>query len=300
MGYGWGLITSLGALWGERNALCISPLLWRAIHQTPAIAYFSMAIGPTPSDVFTRAVEEGGRRLDQSFLALITNGFIAGFTIVFGIIVLGMVQAGIEPLSQGLARIVGAAGFGIGLVFLIMGRAELVTENFFDPVAAVVGRDRAGDMNRLLRLWGWTFVFNLVGGTLLVGVLCVKGVLPEGTGEVLITLAEDIARRGHVASFFKAVTGGVLVTLFSFLVRAVNRVGTRIWLALMVGFALALGPFDHVIVTDLHLLFGVVLGGEVGVGSLVWTTVVATGGNLVGGLGFVTLTHVEQARAEGQ
>lgn len=259
-----------------------------------------MPIGPTPSDVFRRAVEEGGRRLDQSFVALTTNGFIAGFTIVFGIIVLGIVQAEIQPLSHGLARVVGAASFGIGLVFLIVGRAELVTENFFDPVAAAVARDRAGDFNRLLRLWGWTFVFNLIGGTLLVGVLCVEGVLPEGTGEVLITLAEDIAGRGHLAGFFKAVTGGVLVTLFSFLIRAVNRVETRLWLALMVGFALALGPFDHVIVTDLHLLFGVILGGEVGAGTLVWTTLVAAGGNLVGGLGFVTLTHVEEARAEGQ
>lgn len=259
-----------------------------------------MPIGPTPSDVFRRAVKEGGRRLDQSFIALITSGFITGFTIVFGIIVLGIIQAGIQPLSESLARIAGAAGFGIGLVFLVVGRAELVTENFFDPVAALVGRNQAGDFHRLLRLWGWTFVFNLIVGTLLVGVLCVEGVLPEGTGEVLITLAEDIAGRGHRAAFFKAVTGGILVTLFSFLIRAVNQVGTRLWLALVVGFALALGPFDHVIVTDLHLLFGLILGGEVGVGSLVWTTVVATGGNLAGGLGFVTLTHVEQARAEGQ
>lgn len=257
-----------------------------------------MALAPSPSEVFDRAVEEGERRLDQSLLALVANGFIAGVTIVIGIAALGIVQAGIEPASHDVARIVGAGAFGIGLVFLIVGRAELVTENFFDPVAAVVQRERAGDVSRLFRLWGGTFVLNLVGGGLLVGVLCVDGVLPAGAEDVLITHAEDAAGRGGVTSFLKAVMGGVLITLFSFLAQAVNRVESRIWLALMVGFVLALGPFDHVIVTDLHLLFGLLLGGKVSVGGLVGVTLVVAAGNLVGGLGFVTLTHIEQVRGE--
>lgn len=257
-----------------------------------------MALAPSPSQVFDRAVEEGARRLDQSLLALVSNGFIAGFTIVFGIVALGIVQARVEPVSHGIARIAGAGAFGVGLVFLIVGRAELVTENFFDPVAAVVERDQGGDMNRLFRLWAGTFVLNLVGGALLVGVLSIGGVLPGETADVLITHAEEISGRGGVASFFKAVTGGVLITLFSFLAQAVHQVESRIWLALMVGFLLALGPFDHVIVTDLHLLFGLFLGGNVGVGGLAETTVLVAVGNLVGGLGFVTLTHIEQVRGE--
>jgi formate/nitrite transporter FocA (FNT family) len=69
-------------------------------------------------------------------------------------------------------------------------------------------------------------------------------------------------------------------------------------LIVVVGFLLALGPFDHVVVADLHLLFGLFLGGDVSVGSVVGTTVLAAGGNLVGGLGVVTLTHVEQVRGE--
>lgn len=111
-----------------------------------------MTVGPTPLEIFERAVEEGERRLDQSLTALVSNGFIAGFSIVFGIIVLGILQAGGASLSQSFARVAGAAGFGIGLVFLVVGRAELVTENFFDPVAAVVDRDRTGDVIRLVRL----------------------------------------------------------------------------------------------------------------------------------------------------
>ena len=51
----------------------------------------------------------------------------------------------------------------------------------------------------------------------------------------------------------------------------------------------ALGPFDYVVVTVLHILFGMLSGAMIGVGTLVMTTTIVTVGNLVGGLGLVFL-----------
>lgn len=65
-------------------------------------------------------------------------------------------------------------------------------------------------------------------------------------------------------------------------------------LAYLVGFFVALGPFDHVIVSALHLVFGVWVGGAVGYGDLGINIVIATAGNLVGGLLLMTLTHAVQ------
>lgn len=64
------------------------------------------------------------------------------------------------------------------------------------------------------------------------------------------------------------------------------------------GFFLALGPFDHVVVSALHLLFGWA-GGDVGFGDLALNIAVATPGNLVGGLLLMTLTHAVQVKAWG-
>jgi formate/nitrite transporter FocA (FNT family) len=58
---------------------------------------------------------------------------------------------------------------------------------------------------------------------------------------------------------------------------------------------LALGPFDHVIVTVLHIVFGILSGAPVELGTVVVIAVVATAGNLVGGIGLVATTHVAQA-----
>lgn len=255
-----------------------------------------MAVAPNPSEIFHRAAEEGERRLDQSLLELVSTGFIAGFTIIFGIVALGVTHAAVEPHLGEMAKIAGALAFAIGLVFLVVGRAELFTENFFDPAATAWERRESGMLFRLFRLWGVTFVLNLVGGGLFALTLWVPGVLPEGARHSLSKVAEEIAARGAWAGFVSAIVGGALVALLSFLLQAVNSVGSRITLAYLVGFVLAVGPFDHVIVTVLHVFIGILLGAPIGFDTLAVIMGAATAGNLVGGLGLVTLSHVAQAK----
>jgi formate/nitrite transporter FocA (FNT family) len=253
-----------------------------------------VSVAPDPSEIFHRAVEEGERRLDQSALELVSTSFIAGFTVVFGIAALGIVHAYAAPQLGELATVAGALAFGVSLVFLVVGRAELFNENFFDPAAKAVDAD-SWMVAPLLRLWALTFAFNLVGGVLMAVVFSVDGVLPPGAVEALRTFAEEFVRRPIATEFAKAVVGGALVALLSFLLEAVNDVGSRISLAYVVGVLLTLGPFDHVIVTILHVVFGMLFGAPITLAELVATTAVVTAGNLVGGLGLVTLTHVTQA-----
>jgi len=249
---------------------------------------------PDPADIFARAVEEGERRLDQSSLELVATSFIAGFTIVFGIVGFGIVSALLAPQGDGVARISGALAFGVGVVFLVVSRAELFNENFFDPAAAVVDSN-SRSLRSLVRLWVLTLVFNLVGGGLFAVVFSVDGVLPRGSAAALRVVATEGMARGASTWFASAIVGGALVALLSFLLVGANSAGSRIALAYAVGVLLALGPFDHVVVTALHVAVGVLFGTPVDFGAFGRMLVVVTAGNLVGGLGLVTLTHVAQA-----
>lgn len=254
------------------------------------------SVAPTPSDAFHRAVKEGERRLDQTMIELLSTGFIAGFTIVFGIIALAIVEALLSGQSEGVRKVAGALAFGIGTVFLVVGRAELFSENFFDPVATVVQRWQPKMLGRLVRLWGITFLLNLVGGGLFAWILSPEGTLPAGAAEVLNGAAEALATRGALVAFVHAFAGGALVTLLSYLLQTVNSVGSRIVMAYLVGFLLAVGIFDHTVVIALHVFFGILFGAQVGFGDLASSVLIATAGNLVGGLGLVTLTHISQAK----
>jgi formate/nitrite transporter FocA (FNT family) len=253
-----------------------------------------VSVAPDPSEIFQRAVEEGERRLNQSTLELVSTSFIAGSTVVFGMVALGIVEAIVEPRYGEVAKIAGSLAFGVGVVFQVVGRAELFNENFFDPTARAVAADGTWLVGPLVRLWVVTFALNVVGGGLFVAVLSVDGALPTGAPEVLVRTAEDIIHRQAAAEFVKGIVGGGLVSLLSFLLAAVDSAGSRIVLAYVVGVLLALGPFDHVVVTVLHVLFGVFYGASIGPSALVESTAVVTAGNFVGGLGLVTFTHVAQ------
>ena len=258
-----------------------------------------MSVAPEPVEIYRRAVKEGERRLAATPLDQLANGFNAGFTIVFGIAALGILHALVEPrFGPEVAKVAGAAGFAMGLVFLVVSRSELFTENFFDPVATAFDRRNRRIVLQLLRLWAVVLVLNLIGGALLVLILSVDGVLPANAERSLGTIAEEIAAKNVGAAFANAIVGGALVTLLSFLLQAVNSVLSRMVAAFLGGFLLAVGPFAHVVVTAQHLLFGVLADAHIAIGGVAVDTVIAIAGNLVGGLAFVTLAHIAQARGQ--
>lgn len=255
-----------------------------------------MDAAPAPSEIFKRAAREGRRRVDQSLHELAATGFIAGFTIVFGLVALAITQAEATPIAGEMARLFGAGAFGIGLVLLVVQRAELFSENFFDPVAAVFMDRRHVRRRRVARLWGLTLVFNLLGAALMASLFAVQGVLPDGAQDVLQATSAELARRPALAGFVSAVAGGSLVALLSFALAGADSVLSRIALAFVVGFLLALGPFDHVVVTGTHLLMGILAGAPIGGTQVVQVILLATLGNLVGGVGLVTFSHAAQAK----
>jgi len=259
-----------------------------------------MAVAPAPREIYERAAEEGEHRLQSTNLQLASRSFIAGFNIVFGIIALGVVYAlAHESFGRGAAELAGGIAFGIGLVLLVVGRSELFTENFLDPVAAAIsGGGRRWAL--LVRLWVVTLAVNLVGGAVFVLLMTTEGAMPDGSPDALVRVAEEIAGEDGLAAFMNAIAAGAILTLMTWLLQAVDSVGSRIVIAWITGAFVALGPFNHVVVSALHLLFGIRYDAAVGWSDVASTLLIATAGNLLGGILFVTLTHIGQARSAGR
>ena len=148
----------------------------------------------------------------------------------------------------------------------------------------------------LARLWGLTLLFNLVGGVILALIVTTEGALPEGTPGALVEDAERIERREPWPDLMNAVAGGALVTLLSWLVLAVGSAIGRFAVAWAVGTLLALGPFNHVVVSVLQLFFGLRYDAAYDADAVLEVLAIGTAGNLVGGVLFVTLVRAGQAR----
>ncbi len=249
---------------------------------------------PEPHEIFQRTREEGTRRLERSPLELTSTSLVAGFDVVFGIIALATITAALTPrFGEEAAHFAGALGFGIAFIFIVVGRSELFTENFLVPVTAL----RSGKISKLLlaRLWLISPLFNLVGGITLVLIVSVQGVLPEGSGEAMVTIAEKVDDNGVLTAFCSAVVAGALITVMTWIVEGVGSIGGRIVCAWIGGFLLTIGAFNHVIVVTLELIYGMRYGADVGGLDVAQNFAVAAAGNMVGGLLFVTLTRTGQA-----
>ena len=249
---------------------------------------------PEPHEIFERAREEGVRRLERSPLEIMSTSLVAGFDVVFGLVALATITAALTPrFGEDAGHFVGALGFGIAFIFIVVGRSELFTENFLVPVTAL--RSGAISTLQLARLWLISPIFNLVGGVALVLIVSVQGVLPEGSGEAMVTIAEKVDDNGVLTAFCSAVVAGALITVMTWLVEGVGSIGGRIICAWIGGFLLTIGAFNHVIVVTLEMIYGIRAGADVGGMDVVQNFAVAAVGNMVGGLLFVTLTRTGQA-----
>ncbi len=250
---------------------------------------------PQPEEIYARTKEEGERRLQRPFLEVMSTALAAGFDIVVGVTVLALLTEQLEHATgKHAAHVVASLGFGVGFVFIVVGRAELFTENFLVPIAGLDHNDRRSWL-ALGRLWLVSPIFNIVGGTVMILLLSTHSVLPYGTGRALEDTAATVHANGVAALFVSAIFGGALITGMTWFVEGQPSMMVRIVVAWLAGTILALGAFNHVIVVTIELIFGYRYGAHIPIAFIVGNFFLAAAGNMIGGLLLVTLNRFTQA-----
>ncbi len=254
-----------------------------------------MAAAREPEEIYRETRREGQRRLSRPRAELAATALVGGFDVAFGVAAYALA---VRTVGGSAAQLVGAVAFGIGFTFVVVGRSELFTENFLIPVAGLE-KNRIGSWFKLGELWAVALVLNIVGGTLLAVILTAQGVLPTGSDEPLVGLADHIAGYSTLTALLSALVAGALMTLMTWFVEgASDSLGVRIVMAWIVGSLIVLGSFNHAVVSTLELVFGMRYDADVDVSQLLSNLGLAVVGNLVGGLLFVTFARTVQA-AEG-
>jgi formate-nitrite transporter family protein len=252
---------------------------------------------PGPEDIYERTREEGERRLSRPPLELATTAIAAGVDVVFGILALGVASALVSKrYGADLGHLVGSIAFGVAFVFIVVGRSELFTENFLVPLAGIRKGER-GSLFKLFELWTLSPLFNIAGGALMILIVTTHGVMPHGTGKAVADAANKFDLNHFLAAFMSAIAAGALITLMTWMVEGQRSMGVRVAVAWIVGALLALGNFNHVIVATLEILSGIRWGAHISWNTLFANFGTALLGNMIGGIGFVTINRFSQARS---
>lgn len=237
---------------------------------------------------FQRSVEEGEQRLSRTWPSLLATGAVGGIDIGIGILGLLLVE---EATGS---HLLGGLAFGIGFIALTLAKSELFTENFLVPIVAVTaGKARPV---AVIRLWLGTAATNLLGGWLIMAV--VMSALPE-LRPTAVELATHYSELGlGWQSFSAAILGGAVITLMTWMERGSESEVGKLVAAVAAAFLLAAGALVHAIVVSLLMFAGLQAGAPYGyldwLGLLGWSSL----GNIVGGVGLVTVLRLVQVGRE--
>lgn len=235
-------------------------------------------------ETFDRLVEEGHQRLGRSWLGLAATGFLGGLDVGIGVLALLLVEHATHSV------LLGGLAFSTGFIALSLAGSELFTENFLVPVVALVAR--RGTLLGLARLWMMTVLTNLLGGWVVTGL--VMAGFPALRGSAVEAAQSYVALGFGWSAFALALIGGMLITLMTHLQHATNSAGVRLVPAVLTGFLLGAGKVNHMIVTSLVCFAALQAGAPFGYLDWLGLFAFAGVGNMLGGLGLVTILRLLQ------
>ncbi len=240
------------------------------------------------TSAFQRTVDQGHSRLTRTWPSLFATGVVGGVDVSLGVLALLVVERDTH------SPLLGALAFPIGFIALTLANSELFTENFLVPVAAVAaGND---SFPRLLRLWAGTLAANLVGAWVVMG-LVVTGF--RALGPVAVKVATKAATQPlDLHTLANMVIAGAVITLMTWMERSTESVMAKLTAAAIAAFLLAAGPMDHAIVVSIEMFAALHAGAPFGyshwLGFLGWSVL----GNMLGGLGLVTVLRMVQVGSD--
>ncbi len=199
---------------------------------------------------FNRQVEEGAARIQRTFVAMLTTGFLGGVEVGAGVVAyLAVLHETDNHLLAGLA-------FSAGFIALLLAKSELFTEDFLVPITAVAAR--AGSVGQLAKLWAGTLISNLLGGWVIMW-FAMKA-FPEWQ-ETVTTSAEHFVNAPFgLQTICLAVLGGSTITLMTRMQHGTDSEPAKIAAAVVGGFLLAGLSLFHSILDSL-LIFGAIHAG---------------------------------------
>lgn len=235
-------------------------------------------------ETFDRLVNEGRQRLGRSWSGLLATGFLGGLDVGVGVLALLLIEQATHSV------LLGGLGLSIGFIALTLARSELFTEDFLIPVTAVVAK--TASLLSLVRLWTITTLTNLAGGWVITALVMAGFPALHSTaiesGRFYIELGITWK------AFALALVGGMLITLMTHLQHSTESDGVRLVPAIVMGFLLGAGRVNHAIVGSLICFAALQVGAPFGYADWLGLFAFTALGNLIGGLGLVTLIRLLQ------
>ncbi|HWZ12488.1 MAG TPA: formate/nitrite transporter family protein [Acidobacteriaceae bacterium] len=246
---------------------------------------------PSAHQIFEQVSRNARQELHRSASELAVSGLAGGMTM--GLTALGSAIALTHLGDSLVATFLSNLVYPLGFIAVIVGRAQLFTENTLYPVALVLSERR--HVGATLRLWSIVFAANVCGAFLFALIASKTGALDAANVASLAHLGVRAAAyaAGHI--FWSGVFGGWIIALVAWLVSGSHSVSGSVMLIYLLTFLVGAGGFAHCIATSGEVISAVLTGQAPVFAYPRWLFFAATG-NICGGVLLVTLFEYGQVQ----
>jgi formate/nitrite transporter FocA (FNT family) len=229
---------------------------------------------------------------------LLLSSFSAGLEVGFSLLLMAAAYSMFAANSSPeFTHVLIAFCYPLGFVFVIIGRSELFTEHTTLAIFPVLNGNET--IKNLFILWGIVYLGNIVGG-------CIFSFLAVYLGQEMMLikpdtfyeLAHKLTDYSWHAILVSGIFAGWLMGLLAWLIASVNETISRILMVVLVTTVIGFLGLHHSIVGNIELFAGFLTSDKITFGIYTKTLLLASAGNILGGVFFVALlkfSHVKNS-----
>ncbi|GAC1424838.1 MAG: formate/nitrite transporter family protein [Acidobacteriaceae bacterium] len=249
---------------------------------------------PSAQDIYEQVANNARQELGRSSVSLAISGLAGG--VFMGLSALGnavaiavLTPAGSDPSNT--VQFIAKFFYPLGFIAVILGRAQLFTENTLYPVALVLAEQN--HFWKTMKLWAVVLPFNVLGALLFAALATKTGGLMPSAVHSLSQLGMDIINHPASTIFWSGVMGGWIIATVAWLVSGSHSITGSVILIWMLTLVVGLANFAHCIASSGEV-FAAILTGSAPWSAFPSWFVPAVLGNICGGVGMVTLLEYGQ------
>lgn len=244
---------------------------------------------PSAQEIFEQVANNARQELKRSTWALGFSGFAGG--IFMGLSALGNAIALAMLGSTNKIEFFAKMFYPVGFIVVILGRAQLFTENTLYPVALVLAEKK--HFWNTMRLWFTVLPSNVLGALAFATLAGRTSALSPEVVHAISKLGMEAVHRDPYAIFWSGVMGGWIIALAAWLVSGSHSITGSVMIIWILTFLVGLGNFAHCIAGSGEILTAVLTGQTLWT-TYLWWLGLAVAGNISGGVGMVTLLEYGQ------
>ena len=251
----------------------------------------------TAPEIFHAAQDNAREELKRSSRTLAFSGVLGGLTMGLTGLSVAAVRAIVG--SGGWEELVSFLVYPIGFIAVIIGRAQLFTENTLYPVVLILDERRylRRHLRQTLRLWAVVFSCNVLGAVCFALLAIRTGALPPDISSQLVALGIGSVSGSASHLFWSGIVGGWLIALVAWMVTASQWTIGQVLMIWLLAFVVGIGKFAHCIATSGEILAAVV-AGAVSIDAYLRWLLFATLGNIAGEVIIVSVLNYGQVRED--